>query len=266
MSFFNAVFKAFDKIDDIVYRPVDAVSKWIEEPLQKWQHQRELETLKEKDRLDAVQHARLTELQKQKHAFEIERKERLKRLEVEATNALEKARVELEELQKNEDLRRKLDAADAMISYHEKLMMLNKDVIEALGNMRLDLQERALNLIEERTTKYKDMQRVERQQAMVELKQIREDFADDESIRDELGQIVLGNLKSMLASADRFIENLNVILSELNSDIKLLMAHGQHLIDRQSERLGIVAPPTEVSPPQQIELATIISDKETLSE
>ncbi len=247
MGFFTTLTKAFDKIDDIVFRPIDAISNWVEEPLKKWDHQRELETLREKGRLDAMQQSRLQSLEEEKHRFELERQERMKRLEVEATNALRQAEVQLEELKKNEELRRKKEAAEAMVSYQKKLMRLNKDIIEALGNMRLDLQERALNLIEERTARYKNMQQLERQQAMQELKQIRADFSDDEAIRDQLGDIVLGNLRNMLASADRFIDNLSVILSELNEDIKLLTEHGRHLIDKQADRLGVVGPAPTVT-------------------
>ena len=240
MSFFTSLAKAFDKVDDIVYRPIDAISKWIEEPLNKWEHQRELDALRAKDQLDAAQKARQKELEEQKHRFELERKERLKMLEVEATNALREAEVQLAELQQNEDLRRKKEAAEAMVAYQEKLMKLNKDVIEALGNMRLDLQERALNLIEERTRRYRELQQSEEQQAMDTLEQIQTRFQNNPVVAERLSNTVLDRLDRMIVSADTFVDNLSGILGELNSDIKLLTEHGRHLVDKQSDRLGVI--------------------------
>lgn len=33
----------FDKIDDIIYKPVEAICDWTKEPLRKWEHERNME-------------------------------------------------------------------------------------------------------------------------------------------------------------------------------------------------------------------------------
>lgn len=36
------VLDMFDKLDDIIYKPVETLCDWVEEPLRKWGHEREM--------------------------------------------------------------------------------------------------------------------------------------------------------------------------------------------------------------------------------
>lgn len=36
-------FDMFDKLDDIIYKPIEAITDWAREPLKRWEHKRELE-------------------------------------------------------------------------------------------------------------------------------------------------------------------------------------------------------------------------------
>jgi len=38
MGFFNM----FDKLDDIIYKPIEAMTDWAKEPLKKWEGEREI--------------------------------------------------------------------------------------------------------------------------------------------------------------------------------------------------------------------------------
>lgn len=52
MSFFDM----FDKIDDIIYKPVETICEWTKEPLKRWEHQRDMET--QSQNIEAEERAR----------------------------------------------------------------------------------------------------------------------------------------------------------------------------------------------------------------
>ena len=71
-----ALLDMFDKLDDIVYKPVEAISDWIKEPLKKWEHKRAA--------ADAQQAAELeTERAKQQMLLELQREEEAAKIQVE---------------------------------------------------------------------------------------------------------------------------------------------------------------------------------------
>jgi len=49
----------FDKLDDIIYKPIELVTDWAKEPLRRWEHKRNIE--QERARIDAEIQNRIKE-------------------------------------------------------------------------------------------------------------------------------------------------------------------------------------------------------------
>ena len=62
----------FDKLDDIIYEPVKAVSNWIGEPLKKWEHNRELEKMQTAAEIEETNAKRNMEIQQEQKRLEAE--------------------------------------------------------------------------------------------------------------------------------------------------------------------------------------------------
>ncbi|MCM5247908.1 hypothetical protein MMS78_27775, partial [Escherichia coli] len=85
----------------------------------------------------------------------------------------------------------------AIARYKEQLTKLNIEVINSIGNMQLDLKERAQKFVYEKAVQYKRLQDEATEEAMNDLIRIEEKFGDNERAKDILIRAVdtkMGNV------------------------------------------------------------------------
>jgi hypothetical protein len=202
----------FDKLDDIIYKPIETVTEWAKEPLRDKQHKRDMAE-KEKDATLAQEMAA--------HKLTLKIKKETEIIRVIA---------EIEELKKNEEFKRMKAVSEAIIKFQKELTQLNVDAINSIGNIQLGLRENAQKLVYERTIKYKELQDLAMQEAMRDLQKIDEIFGENEMSKKILINAVDKRLANIIDTAYSFLQELNTDIRKLNQNIDILVSNGDKFI------------------------------------
>ena len=229
MNFLNM----FDKLDDIIYKPIELITDWAHEPLKSRDHKR-----KEQSADNELKREIERKTAKQKIASEIKMKERELEADIEIKKETEVVRIiaELEEWKKDQDFKRMKDVSEAVAKYQKALTQLNVDAANDIGNMQIDLREKAQNLVIEKTQKYEDFKSRATKDAMEDFKRIETDFSDNEVAKKILYKAIEARLAGTIKAAENFIQELNDDISSINKNINLLTQSGQRFIERHLDQ------------------------------
>ena len=216
----------FDKLDDIIYKPIELVTDWAKEPLRRWEDKRNIE--KERARIDAETQSRI----KEKEA-EVE-------LAIKKETEIKRILVEIEEFKKDKEFERMKAVSEAIMKYQEVLTRLNVDAINAIGHMQLDLREKAQQLVYDKTIRYKELQDQAIAEAEKDLKRIEDDFQENNIAKDILIKAVDKRLANIIDTAHNFLIELNADIKLLNQSITLLAEQGQRFIESHLEKFHVI--------------------------
>lgn len=215
-----AILDMFDKLDDIVYKPVEAICDWIHEPLRGIEHKRDLQAQRNLADIEAEKERQQVEL------------DALREREAAALRADErKWNAEIDQfINEQEDARRdKLVAA--VKQYQLELASATKDIVESIGLMSLEMRSRANDLVLEKTKAYQNIQDQAKKQSIIELKEAQEMFADtDPDTYRILVNDIMSERRSMVETAGKFIIELSEDLKRLNQNSDLLMSKGMDAV------------------------------------
>lgn len=253
-----SILDMFDKIDDIVYKPIETICEWTKEPLRKWEHKRESESIacsnnheKEMLELKAINERKK---QSQEAQIEMDKKRFEQKLsEQEAQGEMDRRRFE-QELSEQErrsitedfqerarieaDIRRwnaEIDEfileqederrdrlVDCIKRYQTDLAKVAIDIAKNIGMMSLELREKANNMVFEQTQKYKELQSEAKKQSMLELKEAKDEFFEvDRDTYLMLVSNILDERRSAVEMADKFINELSEDIKRLNKSIDI---------------------------------------------
>jgi len=227
---------AFEKLDDIIYEPIKLFTDWAREPLKTREHKRNLERDEQDSRLRRAEKEQQIE-QELKRA-EAESKLRMKEKEQETDLVVKKETeikrilAEIDELQKDKDFQRMKLVSESIMKYQEQLTKLNVSATNAIGNMQLELREKAQNLVYSKTIKYKELQDKAILEASQDLENILEKFPNNERMQDIMIKAVDKRLANVMDTAQNFLLELNDDIKLLNKSINLLAEGGQKFIEK----------------------------------
>lgn len=224
-------FDMFDKLDDIIYKPIEAITDWAKEPLKRWEHKRDLE--------------------KQTALINAESENRIKENEANVDLAIKKETeikrilAEIDEYKKDKEFERMKAVSEAIMKYQEELTKLNVNAINAIGHMQLDLREKAQCLVYDKTIKYKELQDSAFAEASEDLKRIENDFPNNEIARDILIKAVDKRLANIIDTAHNFLLELNADIKILNQNISILADKGQIFIEHHLDKFHMIEAATK---------------------
>ncbi len=226
------------KLGDIVLEPVKLMTDWAREPLKTREHRRQME--RDQYVVGAESEVRMKEAS---HASGIAMQERVTdaELEIRRKTEIHRIMVEIEELRKDNDFQRMKAVSDAVMQYQSQLTRLNVSAISAIGNMQLDLREKAQSLVYEKTIKYKEIQDGAHSQAFEEIMKIEKEFSGNESAKAILYKSVDLRLANMISTAQNFLLELNNDIAVLNRSINLLAEHGQTFVQEHLGQFHVIA-------------------------
>lgn len=233
---------ALGKLGDIVMKPIEFVTDWGREPLRKWDHERGIE--RDRARLN-------TESQNKIREMEVESDIRAREKELDINLSIKKETevkrifIELEEFKKDKELQRMVAVSEAIMKYQQELTKLNVNAINAIGNMQLDLREKAQQLVYDKTIKYKALQDQAINEAANDLKRIDSDFNDNEIAKNILIRAVDKRLANIIDTAHNFLLELNADIKLLNQSINILTEHGQTFIESHLEKFHVIESASE---------------------
>jgi hypothetical protein len=224
MSFFSKLGGMFDKLDDIIYEPIKLVTDWAREPLKNNEHKRSLEKLKLEKRINS----------------EIRMSEESLKTDLEIKRETEKVRIitEIDEWKKDQEFSRMQKVSESIIKFQSELTKINVDAINEIGNMQLELREKAQNLVYSKTIKYKELQDIAMKDAMVDLKKIDDEFGHNKTAKNILIKAVDARLSNIIDTAHNFLLELNNDIRSLNKNIDLLTSSGQKFIERHLDQFN----------------------------
>lgn len=240
-------FDIFDKIDDIIYRPIDVICDWIEEPLKRAEDKRKV--LARQQAADIEREARQQsadiEREARKQIAEINEKE--KRLNVELAKQDEKNKnaaykekaeidaeirrwnAEIDQMINNQEDERRDKLVEAIKRYQIDLAKASRDIVNSIGLMSLELREKANNMVLEKTKEYKKIQDEAKKESLLQLKEAKElFFNDDPSTYELLRDNILQERKDMIDMAGQFILTLSKDIENLNANTDKLMQMGMN--------------------------------------
>ena len=144
MNFISRVWKT-------LRAPGEILTGWATEPLKRWENERDQSN---KDR-DVGR-----EINKQTGVAEVH--SRLKReeasheaeLQIKMQTEIDKIKAETAVWEKDENIRQGKEILDAITSFYKELKALNDEGLSTIGNLSIDLRNKAHNLVEERMRRY----------------------------------------------------------------------------------------------------------------
>ena len=212
---FSSVVKGIFKS---VNAPFSILEDWATEPLKRWENKREQEN---KDR----------DVQR-----EIERTVGVEKvrtdLQIKMQTQIDSMRAKTRQWEEDQDAARRIKLLDAFKKYQEELMALNTNAIRAIGEMNLELKEKAQALVLEKTKEYKALQDEAQKQAMEECDMIEEKYANNERVKSMLLNSTETKLVGIMNNCTRFIDELSEDIKEMNKSINQLTASGQNHIQK----------------------------------
>ena len=214
-------FDMFDKLDDIIYKPVEAICDWVEEPLKRWKHGREMESYAQDAR--AKEDMRRLEAQ-----IEMERKQQEAELQAQS----KKWDAEIEQMIAEQEDARRDKLVEALKNYQIQLAAASRDIVNSIGVMSLELRSKANDLVLEKTQAYRKIQQEAKSQSMRELQEAKDTFfeSDQETYRILVNDI-MQERRTMIDTAAKCIVELSEDLARLNANTDILMRQGMAAVE-----------------------------------
>lgn len=249
----------FSAICNIVTAPIKTLCNWAEEPLRRSEHsrsessrdndvqrdiQRQVGVEKElsNQRIKEQENQSMLRLKEQEHQSSLNMKEQAHQIEMQIKRETEIVRIitEIEQLKKDREFERMKAVSDAMMEYQKELSRINVEAVEAIGNMRIELQRKAYDLIHEKTMQYNELQDRAIQQAAEQLERLDSNPNMSEASRNIMISAVDKKLAGIVNNATRFLEQLNDDMQLISKDINLITSSGQNFIQRHLEQFQLV--------------------------
>ena len=235
------VLDMFDKIDDIVYEPVSAISDWIKQPLKSFEHKREMKS-KEQDariqkemmdkqaEIETKAREQAAKLSEQEQRLQMEKAEHDQRLNLDRNREVAEIDAQVRRwnaeidqmINENEDARRD-KLVESIKNYQITLSKAVVEISNEIGNMSLELRERAQDFVKTKTQEYIAMQDDIKKKCKEEMIEMKEMFFEDDP---ETYRMMVGNIieerKSSIDLANRFIAELSDDIKRLNANIDVI--------------------------------------------
>lgn len=244
---------------DCITAPIQTICNWAEEPIKRSEHRRceeskDSDVQREINRQIGVEKAlseqRMrekkldSELELEKINFLSEQKLSQEQFSTELTIKRETEIVriiaEIEQFKKDKEFDRMKAVSDAMMLYQKELSQINVEAVNAIGSMRIELQHKAYDLIQEKTLQYNELQDKALLQAEEQLARIDNNPNMSESSKAILTKAVDKKLAGIIDNATQFIVQLNDDMRLISEDINLITTSGQNFIQRHLEQFQLI--------------------------
>lgn len=196
--------KFIDKLDDIIYEPIKLTCDYLRQPMQNWDAAREQERV-----------AFEQKMQQEMALFEID-------LDYKRTDrqAYERERnAQIDEMIKTAEKDRQQAIFEAIKQYQLDMAEAAKSMQASIGNMSLELRERAQNLVFTKTKEYTQIQKEAKHEAMEELKQITAEFPEGSNARKIMEQAVNQQLVDIITTTSDFIKGMKNDMEKIYHNI-----------------------------------------------
>ena len=227
MSKVLSFFGMFDKIDDIIYKPIETVCEWTKEPLKRFEAERE-------------QKAKDQEAQRKQDTLDVEsrRKQQEDWMQFELKKAEKEMEVSIKELQDNQIIERNKKILDTITEYRRSMIEDAQNIANSLSHMEITLVNEAHNLVVQKTNEYKAIQEAAREDCYNRLTEIGERFANNERVRIRQEDSVMDQCDDMIKKASEFIAQLKEDIKRINDNNSERVNNAAELTDKLMNTMG----------------------------
>lgn len=226
-------------IGRVISNPLGILGDWAVEPLRNFEFKRD-QIAKDNDL-----HRQIEVLTAQKR-FETEMEMKVHNLrvdlEIKMQTEINRINVQLQEWQKDEQFNRMSKITEAVMTYQEKLTDLNICAIRKIGDMDIELREKAQDLILRKTYQYKELQDRAQKDAEDEFERILTKFSSNQRVLDIMINAAELKLVSVIDNSAKFLEELNIDIQMMNKNIDRLTSEGQSFIKDQLKQFKLNSP------------------------
>ncbi|GAB3442117.1 hypothetical protein [Insolitispirillum peregrinum] len=227
------------KLGNTVTAPFDILKDWANEPLKRWEHERNEQShehahQREMDKLLAEEKIR-SELR-------IEEEKAKTDIEIQRETGILRIVAEIEDLKKDKQLERMKEASAALVHYQSEMMRLMTDIVYSIGEMQLDLRERAQKIVLEKTTQYKEIQSNAYEEMAREIEEIEDRFESNERAKNMLYAAIDRKYNSILDATTSFLAELSRDIGDINRSITGISESGKIFVEQhlsQFNNIGI---------------------------
>lgn len=210
----------FGKLDDIVYEPIKLISDWARQPISALETNREIKIKEKEMELICDKERKLALINAEQRRWH----------------------VEIDNMISDQEDSRRDKLVESLKRYQIDLAEASTEIVVQIGNMTLELRERANQMMLERTKDYEQMQHEAFDKAMSKLDEINSKFANNDRVRLLMEDTVIDQMRSIIDAATKFISELNEDIKKINSNIdeltKLGMQNTNKLLQPIANKLG----------------------------
>lgn len=225
MGFFGAIWK-------VVTGPLGVLENWANEPLKRWEHNRQ-ELAKDRDVERRIREATGVEEVKARIRKDLDKNQA--DLQIRMQTEINRVNAETEQWTKDKEFDRMQKVAEAMSNYQERLMTLNLRTVRAIGEMDIELRSKAQALILEKTKEYLNIQNKASYDAENEFERILDKFGGNERILNIMISNSEKKLASIIDATSKFLDELSLDIQNMNQNIDRLIQDGHAHALRQLE-------------------------------
>lgn len=196
MSKIGDFFGMFDKVDDIIYKPIETICEWTKEPLRRFDANREQRKSDQKFYHEMLE----------------------KRMEVDLEKTKKSIEVEIDELKDNRIIARNKKVLDTISEYRRSMLEDARDIYYNLSLMEIELSRQAHDLVIKKTQEYKKMQESARDDCDRRLSLIQEKYADNKRVKERQEDSVMDQCDEMIKQAGEFISQLKDDIVRINNN------------------------------------------------
>jgi len=231
----SRIFGMFDKLDDIIFVPVNLICDVLRQPLRERnaKHDRSMLELQHhinsmQAELDMVKKNKEEQIRENQIAFDIEMHSRQDEQDVN----MRRFNLELTELISQNELKYQAQSIEALKKYQHDLGEASVILADSIGQMSIALMDHAHRLAEERTKAYLNLQNEAYESAVCRLADLEARFPDGSRAREILENSVEKQLIGIIDNADQFIKTMSNDITSLSNNINQITSQAMDNIDR----------------------------------
>jgi len=205
----SKIFGMFDRVDDIIYEPIKLVCDALRQPL------KQIDASNVRRQKEQEQ-----ELQIKLRQFEADLEHERKKREAELSADQRRMDEEINQMILDNDLRRREEMIRIEESYRKEMAEAAAQLAAMMVNLNVEARGRLLDLYEEKTRSYLELQAQCRRELLSSVKEMREMFSDG-SFEDEIRAELRRGLEEISTRSSRFsqilLDDQTVVLKNIDA-------------------------------------------------
>ncbi len=171
-------------------------------------------------------------------------------MQIKMQTEVNRINVEIEEMQKDREIERGKEVLDAVFSYQKKMAEFETFIMNAIGTMSIDLQNRVILMEHEWKQRFAEYRDTQLKSIRQYIKDTKEMFGDDPDLLKQMNSECFGMLSETIKSCNADIADLRLRIESLSTNLNSISSETHKTLMEQVGNLK------QISAIQQNAIAT----------